>query len=82
MSAFLFWLISSSTATEADGSTGHLGADLGSGAGGEDHHHFYDHHHHHYHYDLITWRRRVSEATQPQLGRWRGRTRSFRHLQY
>ena len=33
MSAFLFWLISSSTATEADGSTGHLGADLGSGAG-------------------------------------------------
>ena len=32
MSAFLFWLISSSTATEADGSTGHLGADLGSGA--------------------------------------------------
>merc|ERR1719411_2065198 len=37
MSAFLFWLISASTATEADGSTGHLGADLGSGAGEEEH---------------------------------------------
>merc|ERR1719411_1848411 len=37
MSAFSFWLISSSTATEADGSTGHLGADLGSGAGEEEH---------------------------------------------
>merc|ERR1719410_1822338 len=36
MSAFLFWLISASTATEADGSTGHLGADLGSGAGEEE----------------------------------------------
>merc|ERR1719410_104751 len=36
MSAFLFWLISSSAATEADGSTGHLGADLGSGAGEEE----------------------------------------------
>ena len=31
---------------------------------------------------MITWRRRASEATLPQLGRWRGRTRSFRHLQY
>merc|ERR1719245_1578806 len=36
MSAFLFWLISSITATEADGSTRHLGADFGSGAGEEE----------------------------------------------